>query len=386
MINTIVGNCLNFFEDFVELSKFVSKEQLLTRLFLYGYDEENVDDCLDEIRSKRMLLNRELRHLNKMASTFIDSYGTNSNNCFRDAADFFFYIRRLLIKQLKEFDKLRLENRRSYHYCFGRSNSLKTDFNQPFLPFVEEEICKPKLRELANEIIGFSNDVFDCISLCRNMMKEEMKIRKDYPRLRWVYERTIAEICENGKHLFSNFIVCPESIDEIEDSMTREMLLAETDNWNEILSKYYHQRTPTQLLIHQLLLNAFKAKYTFIPSQLEKLLWGDKWEMIMKARLAIKYFDEMTPKGSFHNKVGKHRLKGKSLAMLMNCCGITDEDQKKGAFMKYFNDTYRGEYLQIGNNAVYNAFNSWDESEYKEFEEQLNKLVEEKRRKEEIAA
>ena len=198
MINrTIVGNCTQFFDDFVESSKYISEEQLLTRLFLYGYDEENVEDTLDEIRGRRLLFNRELRHLDKAASTFIDSFGTNYNSCFRDAADFFFYVRKLLKKQLRVFENLRLPDRCSYHYCFGRSNSQKTDFDQPFLPFVEEEISKPKLRDLANEIIGFSNDIFECIGLCRKMINEEIKIRQDFPRLRWVYERTIDVILQN---------------------------------------------------------------------------------------------------------------------------------------------------------------------------------------------
>jgi hypothetical protein len=53
--------------------------------------------------------------------------------------------------------------------------------------------------------------------------------------------------------------------------------------------------------------------------------------------------------------------------------------------MKYFNETYRGEYLPIKDTAVYEAYGPTDD-DYKKFEEQLNKLVEEKRKKEEIAA
>ena len=72
--------------------------------------------------------------------------------------------------------------------------------------------------------------------------------------------------------------------------------------------------------------------------------------------------------------------------MLMKWCGITDEDRRKGAFMKYFNDKYKGEYLPIGDNAVYEAFNSWEGDEYPKFVEQLDKLVEEKMKIEGVAA
>lgn len=342
---TIVGNCTQFFDDFVESSKYISKEQLLTRLFLYGYDEENVDDILDEIRGRRLFLNRELRHLNKVASSFIESYGTPYNSCFRDAADFFFYVRRMLKDQLRVFDHLRRPDRSSCHYCFGRPNSLKTDFKQPFLPFIEEEISKPKLRELANEIIGFSNDIFECIALCRKMMNEEMKIRQDFPRLRRVYEKTIAEICKNGQHLFSNFIVCPDSIDKIDDPMTREMLQNETDLW-KILAKHYHQKTPAELLIHHLMLTAFKAKFESVSTEQERKIWGDDFERIKKVRLMISCFDDLTPKGHKDKDTGNYKLKGSWVAKLMHWA-LRGTNANKNEFIDYFNTTYKGIYLKL---------------------------------------
>jgi hypothetical protein len=118
---------------------------------------------------------------------------------------------------------------------------------------------------------------------------------------------------------------------------------------------------------------------------LEEVLWGKDWIRIEKVRLAIKYFDEMNPKGSINNKEGKYRLKGKVVAMLMRWCGITDEHKNKGIFMKYFNETYRGEYLPIKDTAAYEAYGATDD-DYEEFKEQLNKLVEEKREKGEKAA
>lgn len=363
MINrTIVGNCTQFFDDFVESSKYISEEQLLTRLFLYGYDEENVEDTLDEIRGRRLLFNRELRHLDKAASTFIDSFGTNYNSCFRDAADFFFYVRKLLKKQLRVFENLRLPDRCSYHYCFGRSNSQKTDFDQPFLPFVEEEISKPKLRDLANEIIGFSNDIFECIGLCRKMINEEIKIRQDFPRLRWVYERTIDEICKNGQHLFSNFFVCPDSIDKISDPMTREMLETETDKWNEILAKYYHERTPAQLLIHHLIYTSFKAKYGFIPTKKEGNMWKDNIDKIKKVRILLSCLDELEPKGQKDNATGKFKLSGKWVAKVMhwaiNGYGIEMKD-----FVDYLNEEYKGSYQKIEYATIVAAYSGMKKDE-----------------------
>lgn len=379
---TIVENYNGFFNESIEFSKYINEKQLLTKLFLYGYDEENVDDCLDEIRSKRMLFNRELRHLYKMASVFIDSYGTNSNNCFRHAADFCFYVRRLLIKELKVFDKLRLGDRRSNHYCFGRLNSLLTNHGQPFLPFIEAEIVKPKLLELANEIVGFSNCIFECIALCRKMMNEEIKIRKDYPRLQWVYERTIAEIFNNGKCLFSNFFVCPDSIEQIEDEMTREMLQTETEKWNIILAKYYHERTPAQLLIHHLILEAFLKKYGFIISDLENKIWGDDRDKIRKIRMMIACFDELEPKGQRDNNRGGIKLSGKWIAKLMHWA-LMGIDADKKIFVDYFNEKYIGKYQKIGYASIMAVNLSKEEREQCiiEFENFLNRKAEEEKQK-----
>ena len=70
----------------------------------------------------------------------------------------------------------------------------------------------------------------------------------------------------------------------------------------------------------------------------------------------------------------------------MKWSGITNEDKRKGLFMKYFKDTYKGKYKPIGDNAVYNAFDGWKEREYKIFEEKLNGIVESYKQKDEVVA
>jgi hypothetical protein len=286
-------------------------------------------------------------------------------------------------KQLKLFKVFCATNRRKPPVVDGKPVSLSalehSDLGAPhtqkLLPFSEEDLIPPKLKDLANLIIKFNNEVVQCVLLCIQIMRDEMMIRKDYPRVRKIYDKTISELMGKTSPLMKSMLQCPNSIDDIKDPMTREMLQSETDKWNEILARYFHKRTPIELIMHHWVFTSFKDKYGFIPTPEEKKMWKEDIAHIQKVRKMIACFDELKPKGQMDKTRGNTKLGGKWVAKLMHWA-IRGYDINKKDFVEYFNETYKGKYQKIDYGAVMAAYSGLDGNERHnciiEFENFLN--------------
>lgn len=356
--DTIVKGDKSFFKAFVKVSSRINEEQIFSRAFQNGFSEQDVEDLYDDILSVYSRFNKEKRDLNRSATTYNQQYATDCNGCYSDVAGYCFLIRRTMKKQLEVFKKFCATNRRKPPVFEGKVVSLSAlehsdlgaGHTQKIIPFTEKEMIPPKLRNLANLIIKINNEVVECVLLCMQIMKDEMMIRKDYARLRWIYDRTINELTLRASRF--NVVQCPDSIDMIKDPMTREMLQTETDKWNEILAKYFHERTPNELLLHHMLFTAYKEKFGFVPTDEEKNLWNVDFDRIKKVRLLIAYVDEFDEaKGMRARNSDGVKLNGKFLAKLMYWA-IRGTDIKKSDFVKYFNKAYDGKYQKIEYAAV----------------------------------
>lgn len=390
LYSTAVEGDYAFLDEMKKCALRINEQQIFSHIFLGRYKEKDVEDLIEDIGFIRIRFQKERREIAEFAEDYNSMYATDNNGCFSVVFKFCRLLRATLRGAMAIFrnfcarksHRLICRDGKQVRLSVHTHSDLGAQYTQMLIPFNEEELIPPKLRELSNLLIDFFVEITDVIGICSKVMSEEIKIRKDYPRLKRIYDDTIEEIQEMGL-VALNIINCPDSIDEVEDTMTREMLQTGEDGLNDILPKYFHKKTLKELRSHYLLLQAFQAKFAFTPTEEEKTIFGkDNWDKIMKIRLAIKYFDDMEPKGSINHSKGIHRLKGKSIAMLLNWCGIMYEDRCKGAFMKYFNKNYKGEYLPLGDTAVYEQFGNWKDKEYKEFEEKLNSLVEEKKKTE----
>lgn len=390
--DTIIKEDLGFFKIFIKISTRINEEQIFSRVFQDGYNEQDVEDLYDEILATYSLFNKERRELNRRATTYNQQYATENNGCFHNVAGYCFLIRRTMKKQLKLFKVFCVTNRRKPPVVDGKTISLSAlehsdlgaSHTQKLLPFSEEELIPPKLKDLANLIIKFNNEVVDCVLLCIQIMRDEMIIRKDYPRVRKIYDKTISELMGKTSPLMKSMLQCPSSIDDVKDPMTREMLQSETDKWNEILAKYFHKRTPFELMIHHCIFTSLKEKYGFIPTPKEKAMWKEDIVHIQKVRKMIACFDRMKPKGQMDKTTANVKLGGKWVAKLMHWA-IRGYNIDKKDFVEYFNETYQGKLQKIEYATVMAAYSVLKADEKDsciiEFENCLNKEIEEERKK-----
>ena len=390
--DTIIKEDFGFFKILIKISTRINEEQIFSRVFQDGYNEQDVEDLYDEILATYSIFNKEKRELNRKATTYNQQYATENNGCFHDVAGYCFLIRRTLKKQLGLFKVFCATNRRKPPVVDGKTVSLSAlehsdlgaSHTQKLLPFSEEDLIPPKLKDLANLIIKFNNEVVQCVLLCIQIMKDEMMIRKDYPRVRKIYDKTISELMDKISPLMKSMLQCPNSIDDVKDPMTREMLQSETDKWNEILAKYFHKRTPIELMMHHWVFTSFKEKYGFIPTPEEKEMWNVDIAHIQKVRNMIANFDEHKPGGQKDKTTGNTKLSGKWVAKLMHWA-IRGYDIEKKDFVDYFNEEYKGVFQKIEYATVMAAYSTLKKDEMHdsviEFENFLNKKQEEERKK-----
>ena len=361
IFNTITEKNESFFQGFAKLGNSINDEQLLSRIYLIGYNAEDVDDMQDELRSLLAQFRSVNRHMQKEAATFLDRYGTDDNDCYANAGKHLFGIHRLLKQELKVFNLYCVNNQIKRPFREGlslwdmRRLDFRSEFEQQLLPFVAEGISSSNLKNLTDLINSLCWLFIDCILLCIKMLQGEMKIRKDYPRIRDIYDKTMRQIACKVTAMMGNCIKCPDSIEDIEDSMTRDLLQAKNDSWNEILAKYYHKRTPEELLFHYLMFTAFKSKLgSFSPREMK--LWNNDADKIKKVKLMISYFDELEPKGQKDKSTGNIKLSGEWMAKLTEWA-IRGYNIDKKDFVDYFNNEYKGKYQRIGYASVMAAYN-----------------------------
>ena len=170
--NTIVRGDDRFFREFLIIAGRINEEQIFSRIFIKGYSEQNVLNFLDEVNSGYARFRKEKRELDEKASDYNMLYATDCNGCFSKAEEYIKLIEKGMKSEMKIFKRFCAINRNKFPYVGGQivelsalnHSDLGADYVQKLIPFSEDELTNhPKLRELANEIIKFSNEFTEII-------------------------------------------------------------------------------------------------------------------------------------------------------------------------------------------------------------------------------
>ncbi len=385
---TCVEHSYDTLNELLNVVKHIDQNKIMSFAFEDGWKEEQVRKFILQIGVFHSKLKVEKYDLEEFAKIFNRRFATSNNECFTTVESIFSEIQNTLTFSMRVFLKFSKQTKARTPFVNGRrmqlpaykGSGLGADYRQLLIPFIEADIVSPTVKELCKVTLDFFVDVREVLCLCKKVIRQEARIRKDPSKLSFIFQSCYDEVCKSCS-------VSIEAFKGMEDfKITNPMVkeVNETKNLEECLANRFHTQTDKEFQEFVIQDNVYKERKKKL-HPLEEELWGKDWIKIEKIRIIIKCFDELNPKGSINNKEGKYRLKGKVVAMLMRWCGITDEHKNRRIFMKYFNETYRGEYLPIKDTAVYEAYGAPDDV-YKKFEEQLNTLVEEKRKNEGKAA
>lgn len=387
LLSTAVGGDYSFLNEMEERASSINFNQILSNIFLNRYNETELRRLYVHIRSYKERFFVEKYELVSFASTFNREFATDNNECFSVVEKLLRRIKQTMRGTMQIFKSFCKKKRHNKFDGAGRPiklsvlthSDLGARYTQLVIPFTEEEAVPELLLDFCNLLMEYFVDIADVIGICKEVRDEELMILNDYPRLKQIYDDTIAEM----EHVLGNsmeYITCPGSIDEIDDSMTRELLETEPSEWTNVLPKYYHKRTKQQLAKHLMLFLRYKRKHNFIPTSIELKLWGNDLAKIERVRLAIQYFDELNPKGYQDKGTGNFKLKGSSVAKLMHWALIgTDADKKE--FVAYFNETYKGKYQKIEYATVMSAYSGINGNEKEKCAVEIENFLNRKREK-----
>lgn len=367
--STAVGKDYSFLQEMQEHASYINKDQILTHFFLNKYNEKDVVSFATHIRGLKERFLVEKFEIIEFARTYNSGYATDNNECFSVVKGI---LKRMMCTFRGAMGIFKMMCSKKKHNKYDGSGKLMklsvhthSDLGarctQLVIPFVEEEAVPTVLRELCILLMDFFIEIIDVIGICNEVISEELKILKDYPRLKVIFDDSIAEM-ENMMDDAINMISCPNSIEKVDDPMTRELLQTEQEKWNEILPKYYHKRTKKQFIKHILLYNAYKNNNAIIPTEAEKSLFGDDLHKIERVRFVVQYFDELNPKGRKDKNTGNYKLNGKSVAELMYWA-MRGSDANKKDFVGYFNETYKGVYQIIEYATIWSAYSGLNSSD-----------------------
>ena len=386
--DTCVEHTYSTLDELLKVVQDIDKDKIMSFAFEDGWTETQVKKFILKVGTYYAKLLEELYSLKEFSKVFNKQWATNNNSCFTTVETIFSQIQETLKDSMRIFltfsKKIRLRmpyiNGRRMQLPAYKNSGLGLVYRQKLIPFAETEIVSPLVSDLCKTTLDFFVGVREVILLCRKVIRKEARIRKNPSQLSAIFDECYNQVIRSC----SITIEYLKEVDGFQVTNPKVKEINETKDMAKFLAESFHTQSVPEWQDFVIQDKVYKERKKKL-HPLEEVLWGKDWIQIEKVRLAIKYFDEMNPKGSINNKVGKYRLKGKVVAMLMRWCGITDEHKNKGIFMKYFNETYRGEYLLIKDTAVYEAYGASDD-DYEEFEEQLNTLVEEKRKNEGKAA
>lgn len=372
--------------ELLDVIKYIDQNKIMSFAFENGWTEAQVQKFILRVSTYHSKLKEEKFSLKEFSKDFNKKWATDNNECFTTVENIFSKIQETLKESMRVFltfsyrVKLKML-RRQVQLPAYKGSVLGSMYRQRFIPFVETDLVSPLVSDLCSTTLDFFVDVREVLLLCRKVIRQEARIRKDPSKLSAIFDECYNQVLKSSSITIESL----KKMDSFQVTNPKVKELNETKDKAKFLANSFHTQTESEWTDFVIQDKVYKARNEK-SHPLEEQLWGKDWEKIKKVRLAIKYFDEMKPKGSINNREGKYRLKGKAVAMLMNWCCITNEDNRKGIFMKYFNDTYKGQFLPIKDGAIYEAFNSWTEKEYREFEEQINNLVKAKEEKEAIVA
>ena len=354
---------------------------LLWAIYHKGFDETDVEMMTCDVAAQNEKVRKEYLRLKKYESPFLKAFVTDNNEYYSTAC--------LLLRRIKSGLKETRDICRKFCQRAPR-NTNRYVLNGVPLPSlyrasaITAKECTGNLfglesypacvTGLFHEMMKFRQLIQDSITLCFSIIRQVEEIRQDAPYCKMLYEQYKKEVLKTFNDIL---LLIPQNSLQLSP---QAQLIAKLRQGNPadiaFAPKAYHSYNSGDMSLF-VLKEAYDEMLNRGLTPTEQSMWGNNADFIYKVRHLIKSFDHLLPKG--YNR--KH-LPARQIAMLMQWCGITREDQYK-TFIDYFNDSYTkagGQYTTITYGAVIKAKNillkaSDGETEYSQFANSIEQLL-----------
>ena len=309
-----------------------------------------ITECVRHYKAK---LKMEHLALSEFAVSFPNQYATNNNECFDVANKLFNRIRSTISGSKNIYKKFCTTRKRNPQPSISVKRSVFTHsqltsrYIDGVLDGMGMETFDQCVSVLYFELEDFFIELVNCLTLCREVIRDVDAIRSCPERCVPIYQQHYNEMVNNSKQIVRTFK---------ENKIVPHVEMIERRNnarsFSSFVCENYHKINLGEFQNYVVASELEKGKTNGLTSTEVALFGADSIERVMRIRIVIEHFDELEPEGH------KGKLKADCVASFMIWCGIGEGDNKVKSFVEdYFNATYRGAFLTVKFGAVNSAKN-----------------------------
>lgn len=360
----------------IEAASKFHAERLVYALEFKNVDESWMERMAKEVAEYRIKLEKEHGRLKEFAKVFNQQFATVNNTCFSSAWILLKKLRSGISETKRIFQKFSPRGHRDtgvhpeeqtvsvYDHSY-----ISTDTYQ--LQLFDLKSFPPCVSALCDEMKKFFDVLINCMKLCRNVLKQEERIRQDPQYCSFLFERmkeTVYEQCWDLLDIIeqSGSQLTPEHNPAIADRSHYQS----DEEWAATAFHKHTRRDVKKLVIKTIIDEEAGSDLTHT----EIMLFGNDVERVHKLRDIIRGFDRLVP-ANYKRK----NLPPRYIKMFLHYAGITYLQEKKA--VDYFKDIYQASPNHLHNMVSYTAVNGVklpnrpeEDEAYNSFVEQIEKL------------
>lgn len=274
-------------------------------------NEKDVIMFTNYIRESDGLTQLEYTRLIKLKENgFLEKYATNYNKSYSTAHQLMNKAKSTVSRGLKTLEKFCGSKKRRGHSTSKRKVIDNSKLgNCAYTPsYWGLELYQDSVRVLYNEVVNYMQDLNNCIELCIYMNQQVAYIRNHPEVADEIFDRNRRETILNNRSLIKRFIDMNADMENNIMNKVEEWKQQEKD-LAVLKAMLYHvldENEYNDWIISEEVMAARRDKITNV----ERALWGDNKQQVMRCRVAYAHIDELNPKGQ------KNRIGGKFLARL----------------------------------------------------------------------
>lgn len=347
--------------------------------FLYAIEYKKCDEVELELMACsvadcRVKLEAEYTKLLNFSREFNKEFVTVNNKCFNTALTLFYKMRSGISETKKLFMKFCPRARREdVRHVIGNMPVSAYDYsyisaNIYPLPLFKFETYPPCVSGLYNEIEKFFILFAQCVNLCKSVLAEEEKIRKDKRYCYFLFKNFKDKVIKEIAGMISLFNKDSEDLSEKANSAIASRNKYDNDEAWSPFGFHNFDKNDVKLLVIKQVIDVESATGL---SKTEILLFGNDKEKVERVKHLISIFDDLLPDG-----YNKKKLPAKTVLMFLHYFGFGKgllKEAVKYFFEKYMENT-SAKYESVSYEAVisYNKEVKNDrKGEFKAFVEKL---------------
>lgn len=362
------------FESIIQNAATFEDSKILAAIQSREYDENDVNLICADIKISIIRLDKEYIALQEFAKFFNKLYATNYNQCYNTALTLSRKLKSTVSGTKKIFRKMCPIVRKVNTYSQNKKLSI---FDHSFLtglPYSEDMFGLENYPECVKELCLSARSFFFKLTgimlLCREIIQKERYIRTHPDLCNKIYQENYQEVAKKSHDTIKTLKTLGTTLPM--DAMSKRM--HGPKSLQQAICDCFHVFNPSQFQFFVIFNTIEEGKKDGLNSE-EAILWPNNHDLAKQVRLVIEHFDELNVAGREDKKLGKHHIKAKAVAMLMEWAGIIGSGNE-AKFIKYFRNTYHGQHLApAGSSGTNNNKNNFTDEEYNQFTENIKLII-----------